>query len=144
MVKRLLNLQTTLKSQILFSIYPVLVERIEGEDIYLGMGGKQFKKGKIYEIFEKGEPIIDSYTQESLGFVETLMGTIEITRVSSNYSKAKVNDQIDLSVGFEPGKYLVRPIIIDEEADKQLKYEEAKKKIEEKRKANEESMSDDW
>ena len=138
------KVSSSLGEEILFSIYPVLVERIEGEDIYLGMGGKQFKKGKIYEIFEKGEPIIDSYTQESLGFVETLMGTIEITRVSSNYSKAKANDQVDLSVGFEPGKYLVRPIIIDEEAAEQLKYEEAKKKIEEKRKANEESMSDDW
>ena len=108
------------------------------------MGGKQFKKGKTYEIFEKGEPIIDSYTQEALGFVETLIGTIEITRVSNNYSKAKANDQVDLNSGFEPGKYLVRPLIIDEEVAEQLKYEEAKKKIEEKRKANEESMSDDW
>jgi hypothetical protein len=134
----------SLGEEILFSIYPVLVERIEGEDIYLGMGGKQFKKGKIFEIFEKGEPIIDSYTNESLGFVETLIGTVEITRVSSNYSKAIANDTFDLGAGFEPGKYLVRPITIDEEANEKLKYEEAKKKIEEKRKENEESLSDDW
>ena len=134
----------SLGEEILFSIYPVLVERIEGEDIYLGMGGKQFKKGKIFEIFEKGEPIIDSYTNESLGFVETLIGTVEITRVSSNYSKAIANDTFDLGAGFEPGKYLVRPLTIDEEANEKLKYEEAKKKIEEKRKENEESLSDDW
>jgi hypothetical protein len=49
-----------------------------------------------------------------------------------------------LGAGFEPGKYLVRPITIDEEANEKLKYEEAKKKIEEKRKENEESLSDDW
>ena len=98
----------------------------------------------MYEIFEKGDPIIDSYTQESLGFVETLVGQIEITRVSNNYSKAKVANEIDLSQSFEPGKYLVRPIIVDEEADEKLQYEEAKKKIEEKRKEADEALSEDW
>ena len=138
------KVSSKLGEEILFAIYPVLVEKIEGSDLYLGMGGKQFKKGNIYEIFEKGDPIIDSYTQESLGFVETLVGQIEITRVSNNYSKAKVANEIDLSQNFEPGKYLVRPIIVDEEADEKLQYEEAKKKIEEKRKEADETLSEDW
>ncbi len=138
------KVSSKLGEEILFAIYPVLVEKIEGSDLYLGMGGKQFKKGKMYEIFEKGDPIIDSYTQESLGFVETLVGQIEITRVSNNYSKAKVANEIDLSQSFEPGKYLVRPIIVDEEADEKLQYEEAKKKIEEKRKEADEALSEDW
>ena len=138
------KVSSKLGEEILFAIYPVLVEKIEGSDLYLGMGGKQFKKGNIYEIFEKGDPIIDSYTQESLGFVETLVGQIEITRVSNNYSKAKVANEIDLSQNFEPGKYLVRPIIVDEEADEKLQYEEAKKKIEEKRKEADEALSEDW
>ena len=53
-------------------------------------------------------------------------------------------NEIDLSQNFEPGKYLVRPIIVDEEADEKLQYEEAKKKIEEKRKEADETLSEDW
>jgi len=138
------KVSNNLGQEILFSIYPVLVEKIEGSDIYLGMGGKQFKKGNIYEIFEKGDPIIDSYTQEPLGFTETLRGTIEITKVSSNYSKAKSTNDEDLGIGFEPGKYIVRPVQVDEEAAEKERYEKAKKKIEEKRKSEEEALSEDW
>ena len=138
------KVSSTLGQEILFSIYPVLVEKIEGSDIYLGMGGKQFKKGNIYEIFEKGEPIIDSYTQEALGFTESLIGTVEITKVSSNYSKAKSTDETDLSEGFEPGRYIVRPIQVDEEAAEKEKFEKAKKKIEEKRQEEEKSLDEDW
>jgi hypothetical protein len=108
------------------------------------MGGNQFKKGNIYEMFEKGEQIIDSYTNEVLGTTETLVGTIEITTVSSNYSKAKSTTNINLSRSFEPGKYIVRPVTVDEEAAEKAKFQKAKKKIEEKRKKQKESLDDDW
>ena len=134
----------SLGQEILFSIYPVMVEKIKGADIYLGMGGRQFKKGNIYEMFEKGEQIIDSYTNEVLGTTETLVGTIEITTVSSNYSKAKSTTNMDLSRGFEPGKYIVRPVKVDEAAAEKAKFQKAKKKIEEKRKKQKESLDDDW
>lgn len=134
----------SLGEEILFSIYPVMVEKINGADIYLGMGGNQFKKGNVYEMFEKGDQIIDSYTNEVLGTTETLVGTIKITSVSSNYSKATSTQNIDFSDGFELGKYIVRPVKIDEEAAEKAKFKKAKKKIKEKRKEFQESLDDDW
>ena len=95
-------------------------------------------------MFEKGDQIIDSYTNEVLGTTETLVGTIKITSVSSNYSKATSTQKIDLSDGFEPGKYIVRPVKIDEEAAEKAKFKKAKKKIKEKRKELQESLDEDW
>jgi hypothetical protein len=95
-------------------------------------------------MFEKGDQIIDSYTNEVLGTTETLVGTIEITSVSSNYSKAKSTKNIDLSDSFEPGKYIVRPVKVDEEAAQKAKFKKAKEKIKEKRKKQQESLDDDW
>jgi TolB-like protein len=138
------KMASSLGEEILFSIYPVMVEKINGADIYLGMGGNQFKKGNVYEMFEKGDQIIDSYTNEVLGTTETLVGTIKITSVSSNYSKATSTQNIDFSDGFELGKYIVRPVKIDEEAAEKAKFKKAKKKIKEKRKEFQESLDDDW
>jgi hypothetical protein len=138
------KMASSLGEEILFSIYPVMVEKINGVDIYLGMGGNQFKKGNVYEMFEKGDQIIDSYTNEVLGTTETLVGTIKITSVSSNYSKATSTQNIDFSDGFELGKYIVRPVKIDEKAAEKAKFKKAKKKIKEKRKEFQESLDDDW
>ncbi len=134
----------SLGQEILFSTYPVQVENVKGVDIYLGMGGKQFQKGQIYEIFEKGDQIIDSYTNEVLGNTETLVGQVEITSVSSNYSKAKLLNEKNIMANFEPGSFIIRPVQVDEEANKKIQLEKAKKKIEEKRKENEEALSDEW
>ncbi|MDA7923735.1 CsgG/HfaB family protein, partial [Candidatus Pelagibacter sp.] len=79
-----------LGEEILFSIYPVLVEKIVNGEIYLGQGGNQFQKSDQYELFEKGEKIIDSYTNEVIGNVETSLGLVEITSVSTGYSKGKM------------------------------------------------------
>jgi len=138
------KVSASLGEELLFSIYPVMVEKIKGKDIYLGMGGKQFKKGNIYEMFEKGEPIINSYTKEVLGATETLVGTIVITSVSNNYSKAKTIKSFDFGSNFEPGKYIVRPIQIDEEAAKKVMLKKAKEKIKEKRKKLQKSLTEDW
>ena len=50
---------------------------VNGE-IYLGQGGNQFQKSDQYELFEKGEKIIDSYTNEVIGNVETSLGLLGI------------------------------------------------------------------
>ena len=92
-MKAISEVSTILGEEILFSIYPVLIEKISNGEIYLGQGGKQFKKGQQYEVFEKGEKIIDSYTNEVIGSVETSVSKIEISSVSSGYSKAKFLDQ---------------------------------------------------
>lgn len=131
--------------EILFSIYPVLVEKYVNNELYLGQGGNQFKKDDTYEIFEKGEKIIDSYTKEVLGNVETLKGKVKITQVTSNYTKAKfVNSNGNLGANFIPGKYIVRPIKLDAKASEEKIYKANKEKIEKKREQKKKNLEKEF
>jgi TolB-like protein len=133
-----------LGEEVLFSIYPVLVERIDGPDLYLGQGGKQFKNGDVYEIFEKGDKIYDSYTKEAIGNIESPRGKVQITSVSSNMSKARsIEKGIDFSANFTPGKYILRPIKVDAKAAEEAVFKETKEKIETQRKERKKKLEDD-
>jgi TolB-like protein len=133
-----------LGEEVLFSIYPVLVEKIDGPDLYLGQGGKQFKNGDVYEIFEKGDKIYDSYTKEAIGNIESPKGKVQIVSVTSNMSKARSTEKgVDFSTNFTPGKYLLRPIKIDAKAAEEAVFKETKEKIETQRKERKKKLEDD-
>ena len=133
-----------LGEEVLFSIYPVLVEKIDGPDLYLGQGGKQFKNGDVYEIFEKGDKIYDSYTKEAIGNIESPKGKVQIVSVTSNMSKARSTEKgVDFSTNFTPGKYLLRPIKIDAKAAEEAIFKETKEKIETQRKERKKKLDDD-
>ena len=143
-MKAISEVSTILGEEILFSVYPVLIEKISNGEIYLGQGGKQFKNGQQYEVFEKGEKIIDSYTNEVIGNVETSVSKIEISSVSSGYSKAKFLDQENkLSEPVEAGKYIVRPISIASLDSEQI-FKKNKAKIEKKRKEKKEKLEEEF
>ena len=143
-MKAISEVSTILGEEILFSVYPVLIEKISNGEIYLGQGGNQFKKGQQYEVFEKGEKIIDTYTNEVIGNVETLVSKIEISSVSSGYSKAIFLDQENkLSEPVEAGKYIVRPISIASLDSEQI-FKENKEKIEKKRKEKKKKLEEEF
>lgn len=99
---------------ILFAIYPLRVEKIDGQTIYIGQGGNQLDVGDEYDVFSLGEQIEDSYTGESLGQVEEFVGIAKIENVTSKMSSAKV--------------YLAEDSFLDESADYVLRNK--KKQIE--------------
>ena len=133
-----------LGEEILFSIYPVLVEKVVNGEIYLGQGGSQFTKGEKYEIFQKGEKIIDSYTNEVIGNVETSIGLIEIVSVSSGYTKAKMfSEENNLPEIIHQGKYIVRPIKQDD-VNKEKSFKEKKEKIKKKREEKKENLDKEF
>lgn len=88
---------------ILFAIYPLRIEKIDGQTIYIGQGGNQLDVGDEYDVFRLGEQIEDSYTGESLGQVEEFVGIAKIENVTSKMSSAKV--------------YLAEDFFLDESAD---------------------------
>ena len=139
-----LRVAKNMGEEVLFSIYPVLVEKIDGQDLYLGQGGKQFKSGDVYEVFEKGDKIYDSYTKEAIGNIESPRGKVQITSVSSNMSKARSTEKgIDFSANFTPGKYILRPIKVDAKAAEEAVFKETKEKIETQRKERKKKLEDD-
>lgn len=118
--------------EILYAIYPILIEKIKGDIAYLGQGGMQIEIGDIYDIYEMSdEVIVDSRTGEKLGKMEFKVGEAEIIDKNSKFSVARINSNDDLSENFKPVKYFVKPSTKEKKVTKKSKIKEKKKKIEE-------------
>ena len=106
----------------------------------LGQGGETVKKGQRMQLILRGEKITDSYTKESLGRSEEVIGEVEITGVTAKQSYAKVISATKdrLEALFKPKTMLVRPV--SKSQDLKKKREELNKKREERKKKFEE----DW
>ena len=92
---------------ILFAIYPLRVEKIDGLTLYIGQGGNQLNVGDEYDLFKLGEYVKDSYTGESLGQVEELVGIAKINNVTSKMSSAKLHLNEDVLFD-ENAEYVLR------------------------------------
>ena len=125
--------------RILNEIFPIRVESISGSDLILGSGGDILSVGELYNLIELGDEIIDSYTGESLGKIEKVMGTVRITQVDSGLSYAEIVNLEDESIklGFIKNKFLIKPIIEDP-ADKVIIKEDSL------REEIEESFEENW
>ena len=125
-------------STILNAIYPLRIEKISGDIIYIGQGGLELKVGDEFTIIELGEKIKDSYTNEYIGREQKEVGKLEITQVNSKTSSGKILEQnYVLEENFEPKKYILRKIITNV-SDIDI----AKEKINEKK--EEGDTDDDW
>jgi hypothetical protein len=126
--------------KILNAIFPILVESVQGKVLVLGQGGESVKRGQRMELILRGEVVKDSYTKESLGRTEEVIGEIEITSVTPKQSYAKVitSSKEDIAALFKPKLLIVRPF--DESQDMKKKKEEIKKKREKKKK----EFDEDW
>ena len=116
--------------EIMYAIYPILVEKIEDGVLYLGQGGNQIKVDDIYTIYERKESKIkDTYTGENLGNVEKVVGKASIIDSNTKFSVAKIiEQQHDLSKDFKPRKYMVKPY-------KKVKKKKSSSKEKKKKKA---------
>ena len=126
--------QSSLKigQEILYAIYPILIEKIKGDIAYLGQGGMQIEIGDIYDIYEMSDEVIkDSRTGEKLGKMEFKVGEAEIIDKNAKFSIAKINSNDDLSENFKPVKYYVKPSKEQKKKEKKSKKKKKKKKIDE-------------
>ena len=111
--------------EILYAIFPILIEKIKGDIAYLGQGGMQIEIGDMYDIYEMSDEVItDSRTGEKLGKMEFKVGQAEIIDKNAKFSIAKISSDDDLSENFKPVKYYVKPT----KAKKEKKKEKIKKK----------------
>lgn len=95
--------------QITDAIYPISVESVSGNILYLGQGGKSIRAGQLYRMIRLGDQIIDSYTGESLGRQEQDVGLVEIVDVQNKVTKARViHSDVDLNAEFSPSSFIVR------------------------------------
>ena len=115
--------------EIMYAIYPILVEKIEDDLLYLGQGGNQIKVDDNFTIYERTDSKIkDTYTGETLGNVEKVVGKATIINSNAKFSVAQITEQkYDLSEDFKPRKYMVKPI-------KEIKKKKSSTKTKKKKK----------
>jgi len=115
--------------EIMYAIYPILVEKIEDDLLYLGQGGNQIKIDDNFTIYERTDSKIkDTYTGETLGNVEKVVGKATIIDSNAKFSVAQITEQkYDLSEDFKPRKYMVKPI-------KEIKKKKSSTKTKKKKK----------
>ena len=115
--------------EIMYAIYPILVEKIEDDLLYLGQGGNQIKVDDNFTIYERTDSKIkDTYTGETLGNVEKVVGKATIIDSNAKFSVAQITEQkYDLSEDFKPRKYMVKPI-------KKIKMKKSSTKTKKKKK----------
>ena len=104
--------------KVIDNIYPLRVVAVEGDEVILNQGGESVVEGDRYEMFALGEIIKDPYTGESLGRKETKCGDIEIIRVKSKTSDARIlNDSENIKDIFKQ-KEIVCRILKDKKSPK--------------------------
>ena len=115
--------------EIMYAIYPILVEKIEDDLLYLGQGGNQIKVDDNFTIYERTDSKIkDTYTGETLGNVEKVVGKATIIDSNAKFSVAQITEQnYDLSDDFKPRKFMVKPI-------KEIKKKKSSTKTKKKKK----------
>ena len=98
--------------KILEAIYPFVVERIDDNKVTIGTGGDVIQVGQQYSLIQYGDKVRDSYTKESLGRKETIIGMVEITEVTPKMSYGKIikSSVQDLASKFKPKSFIVRSI----------------------------------
>jgi TolB-like protein len=130
--------------KILFAIYPILIESIDGKQVTVGQGGNLIQVGDRFAILERGKKIVDSYTKESLGRSERKVGTLEIIRVGAKASTGKIiESKVDLAKGFAPRRYALKPLS-KRSRGRAPTVTDVKKSIQKEREARDKKYESDW
>lgn len=127
------SIADSLGLKILEAIYPLVIEKIEGNNIIIGTGGDIVSIGERYRLIQYGEKIVDSYTKETLGRKEIIIGMVEITEVTSKMSYGRIiNTSVEnLESKFKPKTFIIRSLPESmNKQDNMKKQKNIRKKIE--------------
>lgn len=98
-----------ISEKILDAIYPIIVVQVRGDLVILGQGGEGIKEGERYKVYRYGDRMVDPYNGEFLGREEIYCADIEVERVLSKQSYAKVlSSDVDLAAAFAPKTLVCR------------------------------------
>lgn len=101
--------------EIMRAIYPMrLIHFDDPSSLILNQGGGTLRTGQRFLAFSLGDALVDPYTNESLGQVEKQVGVVEITRVDTKVSYARlVSGKLPLPGGDPPAQIVLRPALAE-------------------------------
>jgi curli biogenesis system outer membrane secretion channel CsgG len=93
------------------AIYPMRLIRFDDPSaLILNQGGGTLRPAQRFRAFLLGEALVDPYTHESLGQDERQVGVVEVTRVDTKVSYARlVSGKLPPSDGIPPAQIVLRP-----------------------------------
>ncbi|WP_158007589.1 CsgG/HfaB family protein [Marinobacter sp. X15-166B] len=74
------------------AVWPPLVEKQEGDELVINMGGNLLSPGEVWEVFALGSAVRNSHTGSALGRQEQRVASIKINRSTDKMSYAIVVD----------------------------------------------------
>jgi hypothetical protein len=87
--------------------FPIAVVKLDGDAVVLNQGAAMLKTGETYQAIMQGEDVKDPQTGQSLGRLESTVGTVQITRVEEKMAFGKLTGKVDLAK-FKPGAIQLR------------------------------------
>ena len=128
---------------ILNAIFPIKVESLSNQNLYLGQGGITIKKGHEYHLIMLGRKLKSTDTGESLGREEREVGLVKITQVQAKTSTAIIiSETVDVVKLFKPGLFILRPKVQGNLQN--IIFEEKSKTAKTSIDAFEKSVEEDW
>lgn len=99
--------------KILDAIYPMLIIDIDPSDIAsINYGSDLISVGDKFEVFERGEVVRDPYTKEAIGWSESKVGDLTISRATPKVSFGKIEVGGDLiRDGFADKRYVLTKVV---------------------------------
>jgi curli biogenesis system outer membrane secretion channel CsgG len=107
---------------IMQAIYPIRLIRFDDpSSLILNQGGGTLRTGQRFRAFALGEALVDPYTNEPLGQAEQQVGVIEVTRVDTKLSYARVvSGKLPLPGGDPPVQIVLRPVAAEVAAPRRV------------------------
>lgn len=112
------QLGAVLAQQIIENVFPAKVIGIDGNALTISAGNTQFQIGDSVQIYQRGRPLTDPDTGESLGFSETPWSRGVVTQVTSQVSVVTVEQALPVQM---PKQVLVARRIDDRELNSSTK-----------------------
>lgn len=98
--------------QIISNIYPLRITGKTSFELILNQGGRNVQIGDEFDVFRRGEKIVDVTTHEALGYSEDQIARIRVTRTTPKMSYAIVVEGTPAE-DIEVGAFVRRPAYYD-------------------------------
>lgn len=98
--------------KILDAIYPMLLINIDMNGVAsINYGNDRLAEGERLAIFERGEVLVDPYTEEVLGWSERKVSELTINRTTPRLSFGSIHGNIEsIQAGFAEKRYVLKQI----------------------------------
>jgi curli biogenesis system outer membrane secretion channel CsgG len=96
---------------ILLRTFPISIVEIDGTDVVLSQGEGSLKENDRYNVYRLGREIKDPQTGEILGNMESLFGTVVVTRVTPKMAYGRLENTIGALDAIQPGSLQIREAV---------------------------------